>query len=59
MCVKGSALKKQGINELLDSIFLLADLDDHQAVINSLPIGVVLESKLDKGLGPQVSIIVQ
>ena len=59
MCVKGSALKKQGINELLESIFLLADLDDHQAVVNSLPIGVVLESKLDKGLGPQVSIIVQ
>ena len=57
--VKGSALTNEGINELLDAIFLITDLQDYQAAINSLPIGTVLESRLDKGSGPLASILVQ
>ena len=57
--IKGSALTNQGINELLDAIFLITDLQDYKAAINSLPIGTVLESRLDKGNGPLASILVQ
>ena len=57
--VKGSALTNEGINELLDAIFLITDLQDYHAAINSLPIGTVLESRLDKGSGPLASILVQ
>lgn len=57
--IKGSALTNQGINELLDAIFLITDLQDYKAAINSLPIGTVLESRLDKGSGPLASILVQ
>ena len=57
--IKGSALTNQGINELLDAIFLITDLQDYKAAINSLPIGTVLESRLDKGNGPLASVLVQ
>ena len=57
--IKGSALTNQGINELLDAIFLITDLQDYKAAINSLPIGTVLESRLDKGSGPLASVLVQ
>ncbi len=57
--VKGSALTKDGIDQLLETIFLISDINEYKAVINSLPIGIVLESKLDKGSGPLASVIIQ
>lgn len=57
--IKGSALNNEGIDQLLDAIFLISDVEDYKAVVNSLPIGVVLESKLDKGSGPLATILVK
>lgn len=57
--IKGSALNNDGIDQLLDAIFLISDIEDYSAIINSLPIGVVLESKLDKGSGSLATVLIQ
>lgn len=57
--VNGSALTGAGINELLDSITLLADIQDYKANPNRLSYGTVIEAHLDKGLGPVATVLVQ
>lgn len=58
-CVKGSAINGDGINELLSSINLQAEMLDLKANPNRMPIGVVIESRVDKGRGVVSTLIVQ
>ncbi|MCX7122356.1 MAG: translation initiation factor IF-2 [Gammaproteobacteria bacterium] len=49
----------EGVDELLDTILLQAEVLELKAVKNSPARGVVLESRLDKGRGVVASILVQ
>ncbi|AGM25361.1 translation initiation factor IF-2 [Spiroplasma chrysopicola] len=57
--VKGSAKQRQGIDELLDTILLIADISELKANPNRFALGTVIESHLDKGLGPVATLLVQ
>lgn len=57
--VKGSALLKQGIDELLEAIQLVADIKQYKANPNRFAYGTIIESNLDKGYGPIATILVQ
>ena len=54
-----SALKGEGIDNLLDMVQLLADVENYQANPNRLASGTVIEAKMDKGRGNVATIIVQ
>ena len=54
-----SALKEQGVEELLDQVLLLAELEDLRAEEEGRADGVVLESNLDIGRGPVATVLVQ
>lgn len=56
---KISAKSGDGINELLDNILLIADLEGYKANPNRYAIGSVIESRLDKHLGPVVTVLIQ
>lgn len=58
MFVPVSALKKTGIEQLLDSILLQAEVLDLKANPNAKASGTVLEARLEKGRGPVVSVLV-
>ncbi|HPX71588.1 MAG TPA: translation initiation factor IF-2 [Acholeplasmataceae bacterium] len=57
--VNVSALKNQGIDELLDVVELVAEIGELKANPNRLAIGTVIESRLDRGRGPVATIIVE
>ena len=54
-----SALKNQGIEELLDQVLLVAEVEDFRASPQGRAEGVVLESNLDIGRGPVATVLVQ
>lgn len=56
---KISALKGEGIDELLENILLVAEMQEYKANPKRYAIGTVIESRLDKFVGPVVSLIVQ
>lgn len=57
--VTGSALKGQGIEDLFEAISLLAQLLDLKANRSRYPVGTVIESKIDKGVGVVSTLIVE
>lgn len=57
--VEVSALKKLGLDELLDMILLVAELRELRANPNRPAKGTVIEAKLDKGRGPVATVLVQ
>ena len=59
ICVPVSALKNEGIDKLLDSILLIADMMELKANPNRRAKGTVIEARLDKGRGPVTSVLVQ
>ncbi len=59
MFVEVSAKTGQGINTLLESILLQAELLELKAPRKTFAKGVVIESRLDKGRGPVATILVQ
>lgn len=59
ICVPVSALKKTGINDLLENVLLIAELKELKANPNKKAKGVVIEASLKKGLGPTATILVQ
>ena len=59
MFVEVSAKTGQGIDALLESILLQAEILELKAVKNKAAKGVVIESRLDKGRGPVATILVQ
>jgi len=59
MMVPVSAHTGDGIDELLESIILTAEISEIKAVKDKPASGVVLEAKLDKGRGKVTTILVQ
>ncbi|MDD3842874.1 MAG: translation initiation factor IF-2 [Candidatus Izemoplasmatales bacterium] len=53
-----SALKGTGVNELLDTIQLVAEMMELKANPSRLAVGSVIEAKLDKGKGPVATLLV-
>jgi translation initiation factor IF-2 len=54
-----SAKEGTGIDTLLENILLVAEMEDYKANPNRYAIGSVVESKLDKHLGPVVTVLIQ
>ena len=54
-----SAKTKQGLDELLENLVTLAELEELKSNPNVEPSGTVIESRLDPGRGPVVSILVE
>jgi translation initiation factor IF-2 len=59
MFVDVSAKTKVGLEDLLESITLLAEVEDYKANPDTEASGVVVESKLDPGRGAVVTVLVQ
>jgi translation initiation factor IF-2 len=59
MFVDVSAKTHQGLEDLLESILLLAEVEDYKANPDVEASGVVIESKLDPGRGAVVTVLVQ
>jgi len=59
ICVPVSAHTKMGIDDLLETILLVADVKELKANPNRRAKGIVIEAKLDKGKGPVATILVQ
>jgi translation initiation factor IF-2 len=59
IAVPVSALKKEGISELLEMILLVAEMQDLKANPNRLAKGTIIEAQLDRGRGPVATILVQ
>ena len=57
--VKVSALQGTGIDDLLEYIWILADIKDLRANPKAEASGVVIEANLDKGKGPVATLLVQ
>ena len=56
---KISAHTGQGVPELLDSILLVAEMNEYKANPNRYAIGTVIESRQDKQVGNVVSLLIQ
>ncbi len=54
-----SAKTKVGLEELLDTLQVVAELEDLKANPSAPASGVVVESKLDPGRGPVVTVLIQ
>ena len=54
-----SALKGEGIDELLENILLVTEMQELKANPNRLALGTVIEAKLDKGRGAVATLLVQ
>ena len=59
MCIPVSAHTKMGIDTLLESVLLIAEVKELKANPNRLAKGLVIEAKLDKGRGPVATLLVQ
>lgn len=53
-----SALKGEGVDNLLEMIQLTSEMNEYKANPNRLATGSVIESKLDKGKGPVATLLV-
>jgi translation initiation factor IF-2 len=53
-----SALKGDGIDDLLDMVLLTAEMESYQANPNREAVGTVIEAHLDQSLGPVATILV-
>lgn len=58
-CIPVSAKKKQGIDDLLEMILLVADMKELKANPDRAAKGTVIEARLDKGKGPVATMLVQ
>lgn len=54
-----SALKNEGINELLEMVLLVAEMQELKANPDKPAKGTIIEAKLDKGRGPVATVLVQ
>lgn len=59
VCVPISAKQAQGISDLLENLFLVADILELKADPDSAAEGVTIEAKLDKTKGPLATFLVQ
>ncbi len=58
-CIPVSAKNKQGIEELLEMLLLVADMKELKANPNRPARGTIIESRLDKGRGPIATVLIQ
>ncbi|MCR8745110.1 translation initiation factor IF-2 [Romboutsia lituseburensis] len=59
ICVPVSALKREGIDTLLEMVLLVAEVEELKANPKKRAVGTVIEAELDKGRGPVATILVQ
>ncbi len=59
MFVNLSAMTGEGVDSLLDSISLAAEIQELKAVSDGPASGTVIEARLDKGRGPVATVLVQ
>jgi len=57
--VEVSALKKEGINDLLEMILLVAEMEELSASFSRNARGTIIEAELDKGRGPVATVLIQ
>ena len=58
-CIPVSAHTKEGIGDLLEMIILTADMMELKANPDRAAKGTVIEARLDKGMGPIATVLVQ
>ncbi len=56
---KISAFKGEGISDLLENILLVAEMEDYKANPKRYATGTVVEARLDKHVGPIVTLLIQ
>ena len=54
-----SAIKREGIDNLLETILLISEVEEFKANPDKLATGTVIEAQLDKGRGPVATLLVQ
>ena len=59
VCVEISAKEKTGIKTLLESVLLVAEMEELKANPNQPAAGVVIEAQKDKTMGPLATILIQ
>lgn len=59
ICVPVSAKTHNGIDKLLESVLLVAEMLELKANPNRAAKGIVIEARLDKGRGPVATLLVQ
>ena len=59
ICVPVSAKTRMGLDDLLETILLVAEVKELKANPNRRAKGIVIEAKLDKGRGPVATVLVQ
>lgn len=59
ICVPVSARTKEGIDNLLEMILLVAEMQELKANPNRTAKGTIIEAKLDKARGPVATVLVQ
>ncbi len=59
ICVPVSAVSKEGINNLLEMIILVAEMKELKANPNKRARGNIIEAQLDKGRGAVATVLVQ
>jgi translation initiation factor IF-2 len=59
ICVEVSALKRIGIDELLEMVLLVAEVEELKANPNRLAKGTIIEAKLDKGRGTVATALIE
>jgi translation initiation factor IF-2 len=57
--VNVSALKQEGLDDLMEMILLVSEVAELKANPNHLARGTVIEAELDKGKGPVATVLVQ
>ena len=59
ICVPVSALKHEGIDNLLEMVLLVSEMGDLRANPKRKARGTIIEAQLDKGRGPVATVLVQ
>ncbi|MDK2984950.1 MAG: translation initiation factor [Clostridia bacterium] len=59
ICVPVSAVKKEGIENLLEMVLLVAEMEELKANPDREAEGIVIEAELDKGRGPVATILIK
>ncbi|MCQ2472126.1 MAG: translation initiation factor IF-2 [Clostridia bacterium] len=59
ICVPVSAKSRMGIDSLLESVLLVAEMQELKANPDRAAKGIVIEARLDKGRGPVATLLVQ
>lgn len=59
ICVPVSALKGQGVSQLLESILLVAEVSELKATTGGVPRASVIEAQVEQGRGPTATLIVR